>query len=282
MKARSLKIGVLMIASVLLLTACGGSDIEQSGFDSPEAAVVAYLEGLQGMDLDRMMSAFAIETFVDNFDLVAHLEWVKWYNFYGGHIPNVNELARALNIERRRNQVSGSIRSQYTILTRMEQAELAYNLLMNHFQRHIPQGEANDFVRELSDFYNAAELHRLEILGFFSNDDLMLHELLPFYFWELLELTEHLQLNQEIFERRIPGLGADELVSRVAVFQLNEMTILLFADVVNYDGRWYLLELGGSFAVSVGLPWESYGLLLVPPEYMDYFDGLWENMITQW
>ena len=47
----------------------GGADIvfESGGFSSPEDAVRAYIEGYKKIDVEEMLSAFAIETFVNNY-----------------------------------------------------------------------------------------------------------------------------------------------------------------------------------------------------------------------
>lgn len=60
--------GVLCCAiavGVFVLCRKGGAEtkLEGSGFDSPEAAMQAYLDGLLNGDAEKAISSFAIETF---------------------------------------------------------------------------------------------------------------------------------------------------------------------------------------------------------------------------
>ena len=72
--------GVLCCAiavGVFALCRKGGAEtkLEGSGFDSPEAAMQAYLDGLLNGDAEKAISSFAIETFKN---LFIPLGWTKY------------------------------------------------------------------------------------------------------------------------------------------------------------------------------------------------------------
>lgn len=65
-----------MVTMVLMsISACSKSSVnntvESSGYASTAAAVAAYIEGLKENNLDKMISTFAVEHYVDNYDLQA-------------------------------------------------------------------------------------------------------------------------------------------------------------------------------------------------------------------
>ena len=264
MKTKIVKLSVLVLAILLLLTSCSPSDanqtaVAQTGFDSPEDAVVAYLEGLRDSSFDRMLGAFAVETYVEHFNLEAYLERLRVYHLHVAPLPDANELTTAMNTEMRRGDVVREIRAQYLILT---QSELESTLI----PLQIEEGGAGDFIREFSGLLNAPELHTLEILGFIPPENIS-------------EIYASEQ-NQENKARNAQFLGADRLVSRIAVFELDGNKYLLFVEAVSYDDRWYLAQFGGNAGALVALPIGLHGLVNMSYWYADEFFGeLLESMI---
>ena len=54
----------------------------KGGFDSPEAAMQAYLDGLLNGDAEKAISSFAIETFT------AHFDWKTYAERRSMYLPN--------------------------------------------------------------------------------------------------------------------------------------------------------------------------------------------------
>jgi len=281
------RISALLLVSVLIigLVACTGqpeADVsspvaaEQTGFDSPEDAVIAYLEGLRDSDFGRMLNTFAIGVYVEHFDLESFLERLRVYLAHQALFPNTNEFITAMNIEMRRGEVAGAIRMQYFALT--TQGERVGNLsdlaeeIADQFDLFRPwlieAGEAGNFVQAFSELLNAPELHTLEILGFIPP--------------ETVELHTHEQ-NQEIIVRMAEFMGADQLVSRIAVFELDGIKYMLFVDIASYGGRWFLTHFGGNVSNLIGIPPLLHGLVSESSWYADaFFDELLRSMITEW
>lgn len=249
------------------------TNTEQSGFDSPEAAMVAYVEGLRDDDFNRMLSAFAVETYVKYFDLEAFLERLRMHQFRHTPLPEGNSLTVAMNIELRRGDVFRQIRGQYLVFTLLDQMEDT-NEWIEEFREPIEEGGAADFIRELDEIINAPEFHTIEILGFISRED------------DEMYTSER---NQENLARRAKTLGADQVMSRTIVFEMSGDIYFIVADVVNYGDRWYILEMGGNFSSLMGLQPRMHGLIFlpdsadVPPEVLEmFYEELWENLITEW
>ena len=244
---------VLILVLILLLAAAGcGSETGESsfvtGFDTPEDAVITYLEGLRDSDLERMLSAFAIESFVENFDFEAMLNRIQAYGpWMEPRMPNVNEFITAMNIEQRRGSIVNAISFQYVALASPELDAARPQVMLEE--------DISDFVVQFRDNLNALDLPSLEILGFIPAETLSEHYLS--------------ELNQDNIARQAEVQGADQLESRVAVFELEGDRHFLFVDVVNFNGRWYIAQFGGNIGALVGISADMRGM--ITPETFDWY-----------
>ena len=267
---------LLLLVALLSFGACGNSDTAQSsqvgisGFLSPEDAVIAYLEGLRDTNLEAMMSAFAVEAYVAHFDLQTLLERLGVYQAHFVLLPNANELVREMNVEMRRSHVTSSIRMQYLVLTHPDRHTYA-SVGSELDNMRIEEDEVAPFLQDFYVNLNAATWNTLEIQGFIS---------LEWSEW-YREVSERYY---EALERRIALLGAEQMVGRIAVFSLDGDYYLLFADLAEYDGRWYINEFGGiagNFLANV--PGAMQGIMAVGPAEGDaFFDEISAYLITEW
>jgi len=224
-----------------------------SGFDTPEEAMIAYLEGLRDSDLDRMMSAFAIETYILNYDLEYIVDRLGSYMItLTPRMPNTNEFITAINVEHRRGEIASLIGMQQLFLSNHE----------HDFLRPYLVDDAGEFVRQLDRGLGGLNLQSIDILGFIPPEEL--HHL------------HHDPLNLENMQRQANTIGADQLKSMVVAFELNRSTYLLTADVANYDGRWYIASFGGNIGALLGISVGTQGI--VPPmDFGWHFD--WDDIL---
>ena len=95
--------------------------LEGDGYATAEDALDAYVNGLIDNDIDEMLSAFAIETFVDNYSLAKVVDWQKVYVPSAmPYVPGTGSLAREINIESRRAEITNIIRAHYRVLAGTE------------------------------------------------------------------------------------------------------------------------------------------------------------------
>ena len=88
---------LLVCAIMTQLSHADQKTYEGSGWNTPEDAVLHYLDGLKEQDLDKMISAYAVESYIDHFDPQAYLE--RYYQFYPcmtPHIPNTDGFTRGI------------------------------------------------------------------------------------------------------------------------------------------------------------------------------------------
>jgi len=275
MKKRYVKLGALVLAALLLLVACRAAEPasapvqEISGFDSPEEAVVVYLEGLRDSDFDRMLGAFALETFLEHFDLEMFLDRVGIYQLHFTPLPEVNEFVRAMNIEMRRSDIAGQIRRQRLALSHPERHEFVRG--SSDFQSIVlEEDEAYDFIQEFSEILSAPEFHTLEIQGFLPLE------------WAAQSRSSR-ERHGEVTARTAAMYGADQMVSRIVVFTISGNYYILFLDLAEYSGRWYVDTLGGHARHLRNVPWDMHGIVVIhPEERAAFYDEIGELLVREW
>lgn len=237
---------------VMVLIVCAplgalAASYESEGFESPEAAVQAYMAGVQDENLEQMLSAFAIETLVEHYDFEAMLGRVRAYTIYSGiKLPNTNPLFQSLNVETRKNEIVQSI---------------MYQLLSFHMpDLDFTQPTAftsDDYVEDIARFLEAFESNTRSLA-------LKSLELGDFIAPESLSDVYLIEQNQQNMSRIASIQGADEVKSMVASFTVEGKPYILCCDAVRYGDVWYLLSLGGNIAQLLGMNPYTGGLVPMP------------------
>ena len=81
--------------------------LEREGYESPEEAVVAYLEALKKGDVEGMLATFAIETYVSEMDAQADLARMGSFQpGYGMRQPLGGEYQRQVAVAARYGQLA--------------------------------------------------------------------------------------------------------------------------------------------------------------------------------
>ena len=175
---------------------------EGEGFETPEDIVLLYLEGFREMDLSKMCSAFAIETYVNKFDYREQLKLMEYSPAYMGvKYPNSNELLTSINIEMRKNDIVGVILWQ--------QLQLHIQLLNIDITNDDPIGDDADealsyIVDTFTESMDSLAVDTLEVKGFVP----------PEFFSEDYRSEE----NQAKLKKHAEICGADEIQSVVVSF----------------------------------------------------------------
>ena len=228
--------------------------VEGAGFDSPEDAAKAFLEGLRDADLDRMISTFAVESYAGNYDFEAGLNRMRVYHpSQEMKIPNANELAAAMNIESRRNSVANMLLRQYLFLCNPELDQSQPYMLAD-------ETEASKFTAQLNNNLNAPKFQTLKLLGFIPPEAIS---------------DQYLsEQNQYNIARQAEVCGADQRVSRIAVFELSGNEYMLCLDAVDYGGKWYIAQLGGNIGNIMGIISTSMGTVPLSTEFHEEIHAL--------
>ena len=221
----------------------GSITVEGSGFSTPEEAVEAYLLALKDSDYSKMLSTFAVESLVDNFDLVSYLDWLRVYSYETIEIigPNKTEFIREINIDNRQRAIGRSIRNQYLKMSMPEFFNTNRPII------EIKPGEADVFVDDLNYGLGANNVQSIQVDGFLSPQEI-----------ERKYDVDHSKFiedytNSNSYNMRLTSCGADKMEFVVASFQMDGEPYFLTCEVVQYDGKWRILTLGGAVASFYGL-----------------------------
>jgi hypothetical protein len=218
---------------------------EGPGWETPEDAVQAYLDAFGKADLRGMVSAFAIETYVEHFDFEAQLDRLGAYLPQAEiPYPNANDFFKAMNVEKRRSGIVNSIHYQFFTL-RFPEIDLG---MLTSFS-----GDGAPTPGEFADRMNAVTQGPAEgyaLLAFADPASLSEHYLQP--------------RNQENLAKLAGIYGAEELQSMAALIAVEGKPHLLCCDAIRYGDKWYLCSLGGNIGALLGMSVMQGGLSPAP------------------
>lgn len=222
--------------------------LEGEGFSSPEEAVSAYVKGLQDNDINEMLSAYAVETYVENYNLAREIESISAYSPQMKYIPTLSDMASSLNKEQRRTVIMNAIRYQYLLLT----------------DSPVVVGENAGRTVALEDTDKTAEELIKEL--FVADDTPYLSEISfdgEFYDPAALD-EEYLSKGiQKLLKKDAAAAGAEEVRSVVAKIRSAEREYILCMDTVRYEDRWYVFEASGTMGAMLGISVWYGGLMPV-------------------
>lgn len=219
--------------------------IESRGYKSPEAAVTAYIEGFRNNDIDQMLSVFAVETYVKNFNLEKQVERIGAYSLGSGVVPSISKYADKLNLENRRSNIIGRIRNQYMTLT---EAKVIADDTAGIVGFDFSEMTAEEFVKDIFTDNDEKLLSNIGFDGIF---------IAP----QRISETYATENNRNYLQKEAETLGADKIESVVAFLMINDSPYLLCMDTVCYDNIWYALNLSGNIGAIIGRDRYNGGLI---------------------
>lgn len=234
---------LLVFALCLSICACGKPDthikessydspedsipvnsVEGSGYGSPEGAILAYAKALKTADISQILSTFAVETYVDNFDIEKYIEYVVTLQFTTIPMENWNDLTNEI----------GLINRQYQIVQDLRNLCVSVCLGDDYFNEKI-------YVKLDSSKATEAFLNKLsaedweQILARMEYDTDFIY-------------AQEVQTN-EFYDKHIPRTaaahGCDEIVPIAIRITLEGTQYYLCMDVARYGNKWYNLRTPG-------------------------------------
>jgi len=204
---------------------------EGPGCATPEDAVRLYLEGIQNEDLGKMLSAFAIETFVERFDYTGQLRRIRSYIPFSitAH-PSVSSLFTTMNIESRKQEIVNAIKFQLVVFHLTDYDPVISTM----FRSDDLDAEIAAFVKHFEDNLGTLALRDLELVGFIPPN-------------QLSEMYDE-EKNQEQRASSAEICRADEFRSVAALFTVGGKGYYLCCDALQYGDQWYLFRLGGNIS----------------------------------
>lgn len=230
---------VLFVTGILKLD-LGGPEprLEGEGYDSPEEAVTAYAEYLKEGNLEGMLSTFAVESYVENFDMAMYIEMngiilSPRAMAVTGTYPWNNDPGAALNLELRRQQVCDIIYAQYIsqLLAGTE-----YESILDGMPKPLdaPSDEAEQFIRILR---RPPGFSNMKIGKALFGEDMLSESVL--------------EQHSEILTR--PNAAkADKLQDVCLELTIDGADYFLFFQTGRYHGKWYNMDSNSTLALLLG------------------------------
>lgn len=247
-------VAVLLVATGVISLGSGGAGgpggrdgiSEGPGFDTPEAAATAYLEGLRDGDLDAMAGAFAVESFAERCDYAALLDRLQVHTpptaLTSCPFPADDELGAAANVEARRSTVASSVLQPLV-------SQVSPHLFNEGVAMPLrDETEIGEFQEQTAADFAEYRLGRIEAITTVEPGSLD----------EVYDSEAH----QRILEATAAtfGLSTDDYTDVAVTFQLDGEQWVFAPTVGRYDGRWYLVAPSGSLAAILGIPAGTGGL----------------------
>ncbi len=196
---------------------------EGNGFDSPEAAVLYFLEGLKKLDFEQMLAAYAWETRIEHFSAEELLRYNRTFIEGAAWLPGSSDIIRSLNLETMRAQ----------------EATLIYrSILLNLLPEEKRSGQFNPAILDSGEAVN-------EYMSQFDREKLEdLREMNHIRFLTVTDVAGDL-----ITERRMKRIkteaaiyGVNEFVILPAIADVGDEKLIFAPTVARYGDRWYIFS----------------------------------------
>ena len=230
---------------------------EGEGFDTPEEAVLAYIDAWNRSDVNAAISTFAIESLVDHIDTRSYIEYFRMFNPTQNYltVPAGSPWIRDLEVIKRYADVSNTLFNQYVKNNAGEYAKAAGQPVM------VKTGEEID---ALLDVFATPETESWSGRIRFQEwiDPVRIQKLVSF--GNLRSIT----IQAEVY-------GADDIMPLIAHISLGKYQAILTMECLSYGGRWFNFRTYGNAAMVFNLEPMSGGLYVFPieeaPELMRTF-----------
>ena len=220
----------------------GNGKLEGDGFESPEAAVTCYLEGLKNLDFKQMLSAFAWETMAEHYNVRAQITRIKAYTpSLKPRFPELNGFIRSVNMYSYLSQQLDGIYSS-----------LEFYILRGDYPDGMPVNLKNEEEVDafLSKFDNGRidQLTELKNIHFLSPDD-------------VTDQKFSMEANKKNYVKMNARFGADEVVDLPALAEVGDEVLFCCPTVGRYGDKWYLLSVSSMTNAILGVPYYAHAFV---------------------
>ena len=241
---------LLVLALCLSLCACSLANvsdilnpkIEGRGYDSPEEAFLAYTEALKTGDVSKILATFAIETYVENYDVEEFLDTYRSYTLGSSFLDGNTPYTKQLNLIARQDQISRQLQYLYAYISMGDEINRTIITLTGN-----PYDDAGEFMDKfvMDDW--------MEILAEMQVDD-------DFQYLDDFMDDKNLDRAEEQLEDQCNIYGCEEIVPLALEVELDGEEYLMTINVARYGDKWYNLTLYGTIASVVGASQFTAGL----------------------
>ena len=217
----ALALSVIVNIVLLLPSGFSSQQIEGKGFDSPEAAATAYIEAMRECDVDKMISTFAVESYLKHFSLEGYIKKYRAIMFDTNlPLPSGNIYNEEVNKYIRLSEISTCIRRGYLEL-------IGFDYVRSHFWND--DDEREEIINNLTVLDLETKMSHINVYRAVTE--------------------EYFDYNKNDYDRQI-----DDIMSYLNVTDLCDVAIDLEFDGEKYylfmltakiNGNWYNIRTAG-------------------------------------
>ena len=245
-------LAILTVLALLIPASLAEARHEGPGYDTPEEAVLAYIDALNRGDVDDMLSAFALETFVDHCDAETAMQRLQSISPTALITVPVNgAYSRSLLINARRAQITNSLVQQYIQIS----AQLDYMA--------VPLQDAaarQEMLDRFADSPANAWEGNVTLVGWVNP--------------ALLSDKIAYPMNMVSAMLQSAYCDPDDLAWEVARLNVAGEDAVLLLQCAKYGDRWYIAELGGMPGMVLGIPVTAAGMIFASDPDMGSMIGV--------
>lgn len=231
---------LLLIIVILSFSACKTQtanetdSLEGKGYETADEAAKAYAEAFCQSDIDSMLSTFAIETYIKNYNMKEYLSTRKYYDYYYAECPfeNNGEFKTQINYYSRIFDLVKNFKQLYFYLVLKDNDYTSVETFTNSNSDYI-----ESFINEINAPFFEEKVANAKIRRILSP--------------EMLNGIDSLAYKNSI-TTKYSFLNCDEITSFAIEFDFNNNEYYLFVDVGRFDDVWYNLSISSSLGVCSG------------------------------
>ena len=202
-----------------------GIRIEGDGADTAEVAVSAYMDGFLGADIEKILQACAVETYVENYDSVYAAERIRAIMPIYGFEQVYNNFSPRMATANRAGMIVSAVRLRYLFLCSEHIREGDYSPIQMG-----DEDELNSFYRDFARDFDSRQLRSVESFEILTIDD---------FAGDIRDLYNS-EMNRRNIQARIDTLGADDYESFIVTFRIPDgAEWALSLSAVKYGNKWY-------------------------------------------
>lgn len=234
-----------ILSAIVLFPSAGTAGkvkYEGNGFNSPEEAVIAYMDGLKNCDIAAMLSTFSIETYAENYNAMRMAEYT--WRYYLHNTNNTTEFGEEISVIRRCGEVAEIAHNTllYFKVNGTKFSDVADGYGTEFYDETFDSTSCNEFFSILSDTKTEESFSEMKIGRVLGISDVLNEKQMEYY--ETDYYREHEAEKTEIY-------GYDELMPVAIEVEIDGKDYLFFMDVACYNGRWYNFGISNSLSGSM-------------------------------
>ena len=225
---------------------------EGPGFDTAADAVTCYMKGLENLDFEQMLSAYAWETLASHYSIEKYIKWIKAYSPASlPRMPAFNDFMETANLH----------------AFRANETRLIYGALETYImgdEYHHQMTVALTEEEEADAFLQKFDNGKLEQLAGMSDIIFLTPDLVT-------EGKFSLEMNQKSFKTQTARYGADEVVNVVAAAVVGDGLIVCMPTVARYGDRWYMVSCSSMTSNIMAIEVNRQAFMYMEGKVTDFF-----------